>query len=136
VTLTHGPFDAALALKDLEPGDVIIGMGFTSYAYAATQALKYGRQAGAKTIGIISQADCPIGGEAEILLACSAAEDGYMPSPTSMSAILFALFYSLSLRDIEGYNRELVRFQDAYAVLTEGTARGEEDVVEDLIERF
>jgi DNA-binding MurR/RpiR family transcriptional regulator len=136
VLLTQGPFDAALALKELKPGDVIIGIGFTSYAYAATQALRYGREAGAKTIGIISQADCPIGGEAEILLSCSATEDGYMPSPTCVSAILFALFYTLSRGDIEGYNRELVRFQDAYAVLTEGTARGDDDVVEDLIERF
>lgn len=136
VTITQGPFDAALALKEIQPSDLIIGIGFTSYAYAATQAIKYGRQAGAKTIGIISQADCPIGGVAEILLPCSSTEDGYIPSATCVSAILFALFYTLSLGDVDGYNRELLRFQDAYAVLTEGTARGEDDVVEDLIERF
>jgi hypothetical protein len=40
------------------------------------------------------------------------------------------------LDEPEKYNRQLMRFQDAYATLTEGTARGEEDVVEDLIERF
>jgi DNA-binding MurR/RpiR family transcriptional regulator len=133
---TQGPFDLALELKNLGPEDVVIGIGFTSYAYAATQALKLGRQAGAKTIGIISQAGCPIGSVAEILFSCSTTEEGYLPSSTAVSAILFALIHSLLLNDAEGYNRQLMRFQDAYAELTDGTARGERDVVEDLIERF
>jgi DNA-binding MurR/RpiR family transcriptional regulator len=133
---TQGAFDLALALKNLGPEDVVVGIGFTSYAYAATQALRLGRQAGAKTIGIISQAGCPIGGVAEILISCSATEEGYLPSPTAISAILFALIYSLLLDDAEAYNQQLMHFQDAYAALTEGTARGDEDVVEDLIERF
>jgi DNA-binding MurR/RpiR family transcriptional regulator len=133
---THGPFDLALALKELGPEDVVVGIGFTSYAYAATQAIKLGREAGAKTIGIISQAGCPVGSVAEILISCSATEEGYLPSPTAVSAILFSLVYSMLLDEPEKYNRQLLRFQDAYAILTEGTARGEEDVVEDLIERF
>jgi DNA-binding MurR/RpiR family transcriptional regulator len=136
IVLTQGPFDAALALKDLGAEDVVIGIGFTSYAYAATQALKLGRKVGAKTIGVISQPDCPIGEVAEILISCAATEEGYLPSPTGVSTILFALFYSLILSDAKGYERELARFQDAYAGLTEGSARGDEDVVEDLIARF
>jgi len=134
--LVQGPFDLALALKDLEPDDVVIGIGFTNYAYAATQALKLGRRVGARTIGIISQANCPIGEAAEILFTCAATEEGYLPSPTGVGAILFALVYSLILDDPEKYDRDLLRFQDAYARLTEDTARGEEDVVEDLLERF
>jgi len=136
VVLAQGPFDGALALKELGPEDVVIGIGFTSYAYAATQALKLGRKVGAKTIGLISQPDCPIGGVAEILLSCSATEEGYLSSLTGVSAILFALFYGLILNDAEGYNRELLRFQETYSALTEGTARGGEDVVEDLIAQF
>jgi DNA-binding MurR/RpiR family transcriptional regulator len=126
IALTQGPFELAVALKDLGPEDVVLGIGFTRYAYAAAQALKVGRGLGAKTIGIISQADCPIGGEAEILLSCSATEEGYLPSSTAVGAILFALFYSLTLDDADAYNRELDRFQDAYARLNEGTARGED----------
>ena len=133
---TEGAFDMALALKSLGPEDVVVGIGFTSYAYAATQALKLGRQVGAKTIGIISQAGCPIGSVAEILISCSATEEGYLPSPTAVSAILFALIYSLLQENAQEYNQQLMRFQDAYAALTEGTARGEDDVEEDLIERF
>jgi DNA-binding MurR/RpiR family transcriptional regulator len=134
--LVQGAFDLALALKDLGPDDVVIGIGFTNYAYAATQALKLGRRVGARTIGVISQADCPIGEAAEILFACAATEEGYLPSLTGVGAILFALVYSLILADPDQYNRDLLRFQDAYARLTEDTARGEEDVVEDLLERF
>jgi DNA-binding MurR/RpiR family transcriptional regulator len=134
--LVRGPFDLALALKDLAPEDVVIGIGFTNYAYAATQAVRWGRKVGAKTIGVIAQADCPIGGEAEILFCCSATEEGYLPSPTGVGAILFALVYSLLLDDSERYNRELLHFQDAYVELTEGSARGDDDVLEDLIERF
>jgi DNA-binding MurR/RpiR family transcriptional regulator len=122
--LTQGPFELAVALKDLGPEDVVLGIGFTRYAYAAAQALKVGRGLGAKTIGIISQADCPIGSEAEILLSCSSTAEGYMSSSTATSAVLFALFHSLTLDDAGAYDRELDRFQNAYAKLNEGTARG------------
>jgi DNA-binding MurR/RpiR family transcriptional regulator len=124
IALTQGPFELAVALKDLGPEDVVLGIGFTRYAYATAQALNVGRGLGAKTIGILSQADCPIGEEAEILLFCSATEEGYLPSSTAVSAILFALFHSLTLDDAGAYNRELERFQDAYVQLNEGTARG------------
>jgi DNA-binding MurR/RpiR family transcriptional regulator len=133
---TQGAFDLALTLKNLGPEDVVVGIGFTSYAYSAAQALQLGRQVGAKTIGIISQAGCPVGNVAEILISCSATEEGYLPSPTAVSAILFALIHSLLLDNVQEYNQQLMRFQDVYAALTEGTARGEKDAVEDLIERF
>ena len=130
--LTRGPFDLALTLKDLGPEDVVIGIGYTRYAYAATQALKLARKAGAKSIGVIAQADCPVGGVSEILFACASTEDGYLPSPTAVGAILFALAHGLLQDDADAYSRGLARFQDAYADLTEGTARGDEDVVDDL----
>jgi len=134
--LVSGPFDLALSLKDLGPDDLVIGIGFTSYAYAATKALEYAQKVGAKSLGVISQADCPIGGVADILLSCSATEEGYLPSLTGVGAILFSLVYTLLLDDPELYNQKLIQFQDAYADLTAGTARGEEEVVDDLIARF
>jgi DNA-binding MurR/RpiR family transcriptional regulator len=135
LVLTQGPFDSALALKDLRPEDVVIGIGFTSYAYATTQALKLGRNVGAKTIGVISQPDCPIGSVAELLFSCSATEEGYLPSPTGVSTILFALFYGLIQDMPEEYNRESMRFQDTYANLTEEAGRSDTAVVEELIKR-
>ena len=134
--LSHGAFDLALELKDLTPDDVVLGIGYTNYAYAATRALEVAKKVGAKTIGIIAQADCPIGAVAELLLACSATEEGYLPSLTSMSAILFGLVYAVLLQDHKAYDRQLVNFQETYADLTEGTARGEEDVVTDLLGLF
>ncbi len=136
LALTGGPFDVALELKDLGPEDVVLAVGFTNYAYTATRALALGKKKGAGTIGIIAQADCPIAAEAEVLLSCAATEEGYLPSPTAISAILFTLIYSLTIQDMEGYNRKLVQFQEAYAELTEGTARGEDDVVQDLMGLF
>ncbi len=136
IVLDEGPFDLALALKELGPQDLVIGIGFTAYAFAATRALQLARKMGARTIGVISQADCPVAAVAEILLCCSATEEGYLPSPTGVAAILFALYYSLTLSDPDGYNRQLLHFQSTYAALTEGTARGEADVIPDLIRRF
>jgi DNA-binding MurR/RpiR family transcriptional regulator len=133
--LTQGPFDLALTLKDLGPEDVVIGIGYTRYAYAATQALKLARKAGAKTIGVIAQADCPVGGVAEILFAGASTEDGYLPSPTAVGAILFALAHGLLQDDADAYSRGLTRFQHAYADLTEGTTRGDENVADDLMDR-
>jgi DNA-binding MurR/RpiR family transcriptional regulator len=134
--LVKGPFDLALALKDLGPDDLVIGIGFTSYAYSATKALEYAQKVGAKSLGVISHADCPIGGVADILLSCSATQEGYLASLTGVGAILFSLVYTLLLDDPQHYNQKLLQFQDAYADLTAGTARGDEEVVDDLIERF
>ena len=134
--LVKGPFDLALSLKDLGPDDLVIGIGFTSYAYTATKALEYAQKVGAKSVGVISQADCPIGGVADILISCSATEEGYLPSMTGIGAILFSLVYTLFLDDSEKHNQKLIQFQDAYADLTAGTDRGEDEVVDDLIARF
>jgi DNA-binding MurR/RpiR family transcriptional regulator len=134
--LVRGAFDTAIVLKDLGPEDVVLGIGFTNYAFAATRALELAKSVGATTIGVISQADCPIGTVAEILFTCSATEEGYLPSPTGVGAILFALVYGYLMQDNDRYSRDLMRFQDTYADLTEGTVRGEADVVEDLIGRF
>jgi len=136
IVLVQGAFDLALALKGIGPEDVIIGIGYTNYAYAATRALEHARKAGAKSIGLIAQADCPIGPVADLLFACSVTEEGYLPSPTCIGAVLFGLINSLFLADVEHYNRQLVRFQETYADVTEGTARGEEDVVPDLLGLF
>jgi len=53
-----------------------------------------------------------------------------------VTAILFALTYTFLRSDSDGYHRDLLQFQETYADLTEGTARGEDSVVEDLIGRF
>lgn len=136
LVLNTGAFDQALHLKEMGPDDVVVGIGFTNYAFAATRALHLARQVGAKTIGVISQPECPIGPEAELLFSCSATEEGYLPSPTGVVAILFSLAYGALTHDPDRYSRDLLRFQTTYANLTEGTARGEADVVEDLMLRF
>jgi DNA-binding MurR/RpiR family transcriptional regulator len=124
--LTQGALDTAMALKELGPEDLVIGTGFTQYAFSATRALELARKVGARTIGVISQADCPIGAVAEILFTCSATEEGYLPSPTGVGAILFALAHSYLVEDPDQYSRDLQRFQDTYADLSGGTARDEE----------
>ena len=116
--------------------DAVIGIGFTDYAYSATRALQYGRRAGAKTIGIVAQAGCPIAEWAEILFICSEVEGSILPSPTGLAAIIFALVYALLSDDPEGYRQEVMHFQSSYDSLVEGTPRGEADVPRKLIERF
>lgn len=134
--LTEGPFDVAMALKDMTAEDVVIGIGFTDYAYIASRAIEYANRIGAKSIGIISQADCPIGAVADVLLACSATEEGYLPAPTCVASILFSLAYTYVLSDEDAHRQGLVKFQEAYSELTEGTPRGEDEVFADLISRF
>jgi len=118
ISLDHGPFGVALALKEVGPEDVIVGLGFTNYADTATRALALGKKMGARTIGIIAQADCPIAGEAELLLSCSAIEGSYLPSPTAMASILFALAFSLYASNQDVYGREVAQFEQVYADLT------------------
>jgi len=136
IVLNKGPFDTAIELKDLMSHDVVIGIGFTNYAYSATRAIQYGRRIGARTIGIVAQAGCPIAEFAEILFVCSEVEGSYLPSPTGVAAIIFALVYSLHSDDPEAYRQELMRFQNTYESLVEGTPRGEVDVEQDLNTRF
>jgi DNA-binding MurR/RpiR family transcriptional regulator len=124
VVLRGGLFEAALHLKSLAPGDVVIGLGFTRYAYDATRALAWARKRGATAIGIIAQPDCLITTEAELLLVCSSSPS-YMPSLTSMAAVLYALYHVLSHEDEVSHRAHLQTFQDTYEWLTEGTARGD-----------
>jgi DNA-binding MurR/RpiR family transcriptional regulator len=136
VVLNQGPFDMALLLKELTAEDVLIGIGFTSYAYAATKAMEHARKVGARTIGIIAQASCPIGHVSDFLFVGTQTENGHLPSPTGVAAIMFALSYSLYMSDPELYNQHLLGFQKSYAALTEGSDRGDKDVVQDLVDRF
>jgi DNA-binding MurR/RpiR family transcriptional regulator len=124
VVLRGGLFEAALHLKSLGPGDVVIGLGFTRYAYDATRVLAWARKSGAAAIGIIAQPDCLITTEADLLLVCSS-NLAYMPSLTSMAAVLYAMYNVLSHEDEESHSADLRTFQDTYEWLTEGTARGE-----------
>jgi DNA-binding MurR/RpiR family transcriptional regulator len=135
VALSQGAFDMAMALKGMTAEDLVIGIGFTNYSFAATRALELARKIGAKTIGVIAQPDCPIGAVAESLFVCSATEEGYLPSPAGVAAILFALSFSFLTEDPDGYRRDLQSFQEIYADLAEGAARGEKNAAEDLIGR-
>lgn len=134
--LDQGPFDVAMELKEVGPDDVVVAIGFTTYAFGATSALRMARDRGATTIGLIAQADCPIGEYADILFVGAATEQGYLPSPTAVGAILFALIYRLYLDDAEAYHRALVAFQSAYGGVTDGTVRGDQNVVDDLLRLF
>jgi DNA-binding MurR/RpiR family transcriptional regulator len=135
VALDQGPFDLALALKDLGPEDLVIGIGFTNYASLTARAMQLGRKVGARTIGIIAQADCPVAAPAELLFACSATEEGYLPSLTVVGAILFALIYTYLMEDGEKYQQETARFEEAYTDITEGTSRSEDSEAEELVGR-
>jgi DNA-binding MurR/RpiR family transcriptional regulator len=136
VVLEKGPFDVALVLKDITREDVLIGLGFTNYAYTATKAMEYARKVGAKTIGIIAQASCPIGQVSDFLFVGTQSEDSYMPSLTGVAALLFALVYSLFMGEGVDYSQRLMDFQSTYAALTEGSPRGEVNVVPDLVSHF
>ena len=135
IVLNQGPFDTAIALKNLTARDVVVGIGFTNYAYSATRALQHGRRVGAKTIGIVAQAGCPIAEWAEILFICSEVEGSFLPSPTGVMAIIFALVYALHLDKPEKYREELLHFQGTYDSLVEGTPRGAEGADWELIGR-
>jgi len=135
IVLNQGPFDTAIALKNLTARDVVVGIGFTNYAYSATRALQHGRRVGAKTIGIVAQAGCPIAEWAEILFICSEVEGSFLPSPTGVMAIIFALVYALHLDKPEKYREELLHFQSTYDSLVEGTPRGAEGAEWELIGR-
>ncbi len=127
ILLDRGPVETAMELKELGAEDVVIGVGFTAYAHLSTQAIQWGNKVGATTVGVIAQADCPIGAHAQILLSCATSARGYLPSMTGVASILFALVHGLYLVDEEEYNRKLAQFREAYADLTFGTRRGDKE---------
>jgi DNA-binding MurR/RpiR family transcriptional regulator len=133
ILLDRGTFETAMELKDLGAEDVVVGIGFTQYAHMSTHAIQWGNKAGATTIGVIAQADCPIGAHAQILLASATPERGYLPSMTSVAAILFALVYSVYLLDEEAYHHKLSEFQEAYADLSYCSERADEGIIGDLL---
>jgi DNA-binding MurR/RpiR family transcriptional regulator len=134
VLLDKGPFDASLELKELAADDVVVGIGFTNYAYQATRVVEYARHVGAKTIGIVAQGKCPIGATAEIVFISAEVEGNWLPSPTGVAAITFALVSGLYRQDMDRFEQELAHFQAAYRGLTQGTPRQEAGQVEELRE--
>ncbi len=128
ILLDRGPFEAAIGLKELTTEDVVVAVGLSGDESLATQAVLWANKVGATTIGIIAQADCPVGAHAQILLCCHPSGRGYLPSMTSIAAVLFALVDSLTMIDDEAYNRKQILFREAYAGLTEGTQRGDRAV--------
>jgi DNA-binding MurR/RpiR family transcriptional regulator len=134
ILLDKGPFDASLELKELTAGDVVVGIGFTNYAYQATRVIEYAHHIGAKTIGIVAQGKCPLGAVADIVFICSEVEGNWLPSPTGPTSIIFALVSGLYRDDMGRFEQELMNFQTAYRGLTEGTPREEAGQIQELRE--
>lgn len=118
IALDHGPYNIALALKEVGSEDIVIAISLSIYGYDATRVLALGRKLGARTVAIVAHPASPLAAEADLLLACAATDESQPISPTGVSAILFALVHSLYVANQQAYDRERAQFERVYADLT------------------
>lgn len=129
--------DWAANLRAVGEGDVVVGLGFTKYAYEAANAVRFARNRGATTIGLVGSATCPIAQAAELVLICPSKSELRIPSEVTMIAVIRALFESLLTDETERLAADVAQFQEVYRTLMESRMKNEAaKLKKDVIEEF
>ena len=90
--------DTAIALSSAGREDVIVGVGLAALHHDTARVLRLTRSRGAKTIGLCTSHTSPVASAADVILVCPGESTSGIPSTTTLSAILDALFQVLSLQ--------------------------------------
>jgi DNA-binding MurR/RpiR family transcriptional regulator len=90
--------DTAIALSSAGREDVVVGVSLAALHHDTARALRLTRSRGAKTIGLCTSHTSPVASAADVILVCPGESTSGIPSTTTLSAILDALFQVLSLK--------------------------------------
>ncbi len=113
----------AMALANIGAGTSVFGISVNDYAIDVAAAMRYAREEGASTIGLVGSLASPLARSVEILLFAPAASTGSLPSLTSSVSVLNALLQITGRREAEAQTAAALRQQRAYLRLTEERER-------------
>jgi DNA-binding MurR/RpiR family transcriptional regulator len=108
----------ALALRDVQAGDVVIGFGFSGYAAEVGGVFRSARERGATTVGISGSDVSPVARHADIALICVATSPLHIPSETSAIAIIEGLWQALAPSRMDIFQKNMQAFGDQYRYLS------------------
>jgi DNA-binding MurR/RpiR family transcriptional regulator len=77
---------------------VVVGVSLAALHHDTARILRLTRSKGAKTIGLCTSHTSPVASAADVILVCPGESTSGIPSTTTLSAILDALFQVLSLQ--------------------------------------
>jgi DNA-binding MurR/RpiR family transcriptional regulator len=90
--------DTAIALSSAGREDVVVGVSLAALHQDTARVLRLAQSRGAKTIGLCTSHTSPVASAADVILVCPGESTSGIPSTTTMSAILDALFQVLTLQ--------------------------------------
>jgi DNA-binding MurR/RpiR family transcriptional regulator len=113
----------AMAMANIGAGTAVIGVSVNDYAIDVAAAMRYAREEGATTVGLVGSLASPLARSVEILLFAPSTSTGPLPSLTGAVAIINALLQITGKREPETQTAATLRQQRAYLRLTEERER-------------
>jgi DNA-binding MurR/RpiR family transcriptional regulator len=105
----------SIALSKLSAEDVLVAIGYSSWATDTAAAMRIARSRGAKTIGISGSDVSPVSRVADIKLICSANSLFHIPSEISGAAIVEGLAQALYIARSDAYEKSMGAVSQTFA---------------------
>lgn len=97
VVVSGDTVQIALALRNVQADDVVVGFGYSGYSADVAAALRMAHERGAKTIGISGSDVSAVARSADITLICAANSPLHLPSEVAASAVVEGLTQALAI---------------------------------------
>jgi len=110
----------ALALDKLTAGDVVVGLSHSKLAVETAGAIRFARERGAKTVGLVSTHTSPVAHVVDLAIICPSQSMTTMPSLGSMASVMDAILQMLALEQPEKAAEQQAAFKRTYIELVEG----------------
>ena len=109
----------ALALRNVQTDDVVVGFGYSGYSADVAAALRVARDRGAKTIGISGSDVSAVARSADITLICAATSPLHLPSEVAASAVVEGLTQALAIDRDAVFHQNIDALGSTYEQLIE-----------------
>jgi DNA-binding MurR/RpiR family transcriptional regulator len=108
-----------LALDKLTADDAVVGLGHSKVTVETAGALRFARERGAKTVGLVSTHASPVAHVAELAIVCPSKSTTAMPSFGSMASVMDTILQMLVSKEQEKVAERQASLERTYIELVE-----------------
>jgi len=116
-TLSGDSVILALALSGLTADDVVVGLGHSKFAVETAGAIRFARERGAKTVGLVSTHASPVAHVAESVILCPSKSMTPVLSFGSMASVMDAILQMIVLEQPDKAAEQQANFEQTYIEL-------------------
>jgi DNA-binding MurR/RpiR family transcriptional regulator len=106
--------DAVIALANVGPGDVVLGVSFWRFARSTSEWLQLAKRRGAETIAIVDSPLYPAADSIDHLLLVRSRNPGHGPSTVAAAAVANMLISAVILTDFQRFFDAIQHVDSAY----------------------